>query len=172
MTIRQPGIRQSGAVLFSSLIVLLVISVIALNASRSSALEMVVATNQQNGIQALANGEDSVFFAEQYLLAVHPQGGPSFDFTQDTTDGLYLAGAVDPETADWNPITTEEVLDAAGNVTNRYVVEYMGTSSATGGSLAVGAGSGAQIRHVYRITGLGVGPKGTVRLVQTVFATR
>lgn len=172
MTTFSQRARQDGAVLFSSLIVLLVISVIALNAARSSALEMQIATNMQNGVEALANGEDSVLFAERYIQATHTQGGPTFDFTTDTTDGLYLIGGVDPETADWSAVSTEDVLDADGNITNRYVVEYLGTSSATGGSLAVGAGGGAQIRHLYRITGLGVSAKGSVRIVQTVFATR
>ena len=164
--------RQNGAVLFSSLIVLLVVSIIALNAARSSALELQIATNLQNSVQALANSEDSVLFAERFIQASHPEGGPTFDFSADATDGLYLIGGVDPDTADWSLIPTEDVLDAGGSVTNRYVVEYLGTQSATGGSLAVGAGSGAQIRQLYRITGLGVSVRGSVRIVQTVFATR
>ncbi|MDH3587830.1 MAG: PilX N-terminal domain-containing pilus assembly protein [Gammaproteobacteria bacterium] len=172
MTISPQFSGQRGAALFSSLIVLLVVSVIALSAARSSALEMLIATNQQNSVQALANGEDSVLLAERYVGGTHSEGGPTFDFTTDITDGLYLADAVDVETTDWSAFTTEDVLDADGNLVNRYVVEYLGTRSATGGSLAVGSGSGAQIRHMYRLTGLGVGPKGTTRIVQTIFATR
>ncbi|MBT8130926.1 MAG: pilus assembly protein [Gammaproteobacteria bacterium] len=165
--------KQAGAALFASLIVLLVVSILALNAARSSALEMLIATNQQNSVQALANGEDSLLFGERLVVADHTLGGPSFNFEDDSTDGLYLAAGVDPETADWSAIATENVTVAGGGpVTNRFVIEYMGTSSATGGSLAVGAGGGAQMRHLYRITGLGVGSKGTVRLVQSVFATR
>ena len=164
--------RQQGAALFASLVVLLVISIIALGAARSSALEMLIATNQQNTIQALANGEDSVLIAERYIDATHASGGPTFDFALDTTDGLYLDGAVDPQTTDWSQFAVETVVDANGAVTNQYVIEYLGTAAAGGGSLAVGAGSGSQIRHMYRISGLGVGPKGTVRIVQTVYATR
>lgn len=172
MTFASSRARQTGAVLFSSLIVLLVVSVIALNAARSSALEVLIATNQQNSIQALSNAEDSVFLAERYIDATHNAGGPGFDFAPDPDDGLYVADAVDPETTNWTAFATEEVVDAAGNVINRFVVEYMGTAAATGGSLAVGAGAGSQQRHIYRITGLGVGPKQTVRIVQTVFATQ
>ena len=164
--------RQKGAALFASLIVLLVVSVIALGAARSSALEMMIATNQQNTIQALANGEDSVLIAERYIVATHTNGGPTFDFDLDTSDGLYTVGMVDPQTTDWSLFPVETVVDANGQVTNRYVIEYLGTAAASGGSLAVGAGGGGQIRHVYRISGLGVGPKETVRIVQTVFATR
>lgn len=163
---------QHGAALFSSLIVLLVVSLIALTAARSSALEMIIATNQQNSMIALANAEDSVLVAENYIVASHPTGGPSFDFSDDNTDGLYAANTVDPATVDWSNFGSEQVLDGDNEVINRYVIEYMGTAAATGSSLAVGAGAGNQIRHIYRITGLGVGPKDTTRIVQTVFSTQ
>lgn len=164
--------RQNGAVLFSSLVVLVVVSMIALGAARSSTMEILIATNQQNSVLALANAEDSSVAGERYLSTQHTTGGPTFDFATDNTDGLYLANDVDPQTVDWSAFEVEEVLDAGGNVINRYVIEYMGTASAAGGSLAVGAGAGAQTRHIYRITGLGVGPKETIRLVQTIFATQ
>lgn len=162
--------RQSGAVLFVSLIVLLVLSVITVTAARSSGLELLIANNTQFSTDAFLRAEAGVVAAENYIETAHPIGGPAFDFDADNTDGLYTSGVIDATGADWNAFAFERVVDADGNETARYVIEYMGTIASAGGSLSIGGGT-STVRYVYRITALGLAERGTARLVSTIYAT-
>ena len=162
---------QRGAALMISLMLLLALTVITLVAARSAGLEFLIATNAQHSTLALAEAEESVLVGEQDIQTNHTAGGPAFDFAADDTDGFYALGTVDVENVDWSGIATEQVVNGGGEVTDEYVVEYLGTAPAAGGTLAVGAGGGSTTRHLYRITGRGVSARGATRLVQTIYAT-
>ena len=161
--------RERGVVLLMSLIVLLVLSVVAVTAARSSGLELLIANNTQFATDAFLRAEAGVSAAENYIQTTHPQGGPAFDFDAVTTDGLYTRDAINPRDTDWSGFSFERVLDGNGNEIARYVVEYMGTMASSGGSLRAGGSSG--VRYVYRITALGIAERGTARLVSTIYAT-
>jgi type IV pilus assembly protein PilX len=162
---------QAGAALVVSLIALLLMTIIGVTAASSSSLELLIATNTQNAGEALAMAEDSVLAGELYVQTTHPGGGPTFDFSAAADDGYYVAGEVDVQNVDWSAIETEQAFDGGGSLLTEYVVEYLGTTSASGGTLAAGTGGGAGVRHLYRISGRGVSARGTVRLVQTIYAT-
>ena len=116
-------------------------------------------------------GSSPVMHSERYLLANHAgTGGPAFDFSLQNDDGLYNDGTVDVQTADWSAFATEQVVED-GQLVAQYVIEYIGPATATGGSLAAGTGGTGSVRYLYRVTGRGDSPGGSVRLVQTIFAT-
>lgn len=168
---RNTARRQRGAALVISLVVLLLLTIIAVTAASSSSLELMIATNNQNAADALAQAEDSVLAGEQLIRNNHATGGPAFNFDDDDTDGLYTDGAVDPENVDWSAIATEQAF-VGGVLATEFVIEYLGTAASQGGSMSTGTGGGAGTRHIYRISGRGASSRGTVRLVQTIFATQ
>ncbi len=160
--------RQDGAALFTSLIMLLVMTLIIVSGARSSALEILLADNAQNSQQALMRAEDSVLQGNE-RIELNFAGAPSFDFSAAEDDGLYVDGTLGLDTVDWEDIPAER--EGAGENLREFIIEYLGPAAAIGGSLSLGAGTGSDIRYLYRVSGRGASNRGSARVVQVILAT-
>jgi len=168
MKVRSMQSAQQGAALVVSLIMLLLMTLMVVAATRSSIMELLMATNTQNENEALQVAEDSVLRGEIRILTDF-NGAPTIDFSADPDDGLYVDTELVVDSLDWSAIATE-VEDADTNP-KEYIVQYIGPSPAIGGSLAVGAGATTNIRYLYRVSGQGESQRSSARVVQTIFAT-
>lgn len=155
---------QRGAALFVALIMLLVLTLIGVAIMRFTGTQIVASANMQLASESLAAAENSALAAERLILADY-NGVPTFDFDAVAGDGFYNAGAVDVTSTDWSGIAHEVDGESV------YVVEYLGPAPAPSGSMVVGTGATAEKRYLFRTTGRGASSKGSVRLVQTIFAT-
>ena len=163
--------KQRGMAMFVSLTMLLLISLIVLHAARSSTLELLMGNNAQQTAQALMRAEDSAVAGETLVDTNYPNG-PTVEFmtaTQTQTGGFYVAGQIDLRSVDWTGYAAERV--GTGDAYREYIIEYMGTAAATGGSLSVGAGAASNKRFFYRVSGRGAASRGGARVVQTIYAT-
>jgi len=160
--------RQRGAALFTSLIMLLIMTLIIVTGARSSALEILLADNAQSSQQALMRAEDSVLQGNQHI-ELNFVGAPNFDFSVAEDDGLYVDGTLDLDTVDWEGIPAER--EGAGENLREFIIEYLGPAAAIGGSLSLGAGTGSDIRYLYRVSGRGASNRSSARVVQVILAT-
>ena len=164
--------KQRGMAMFVSLTMLLLISLIVLHAARSSTLELLMGNNAQQTAQALMRAEDSAVAGET-LVEVNYPNGPTIEFIaaqgQTPASGLYMVDQIDLNSVDWTGYGAERV--GTGDAYREYIIEYLGSTAATGGSLSVGAGAASNKRFFYRVSGRGVASRGGARVVQTIFAT-
>jgi hypothetical protein len=70
---------------------------------------------------------------------------------------------------DWENISAER--EGAGENLREFIIEYLGPAAAIGGSLSLGAGTGSDIRYLYRVSGRGASNRGSARVVQVILAT-
>lgn len=159
---------QRGAAMAVSLIMLLLMTLIVLAASRTSILDLLMATNAQNANEALQRAEDSTLRGEQRILTDF-DGAPTVDFAADPDDGLYVAGEITVDSVDWEALQVE--TEGADDELKEYMIEYLGPTPAVGGSLAIGAGAGSNMRFLYRVSGRGLSARNSRRVVQTIYAT-
>lgn len=159
--------RNRGFSLVVGLILLLVMTLIGITGSRVARTELLLANNAQNAAEAFSEAENSVLVGERDV-SINFSGAPTFDFSGDATDGYYNLGELPELGIDWSALPHES---GPPNQDVGYVVEYLGPAPAPGGSLAVGVGSFTPKRYIFRISGRGDSSRGSVRLVQTVFAT-
>lgn len=159
--------RSQGFSLVVGLVLLLVMTLIGVTATRVARTELLLANNAQNAAEAFSGAENSATAGERDVF-VNFSGPPTFDFSADNTDGYYTIGELPAIQTDWSALAHETGLPADDV---EYVVEYLGPAPGSGGSLAVGVGSFTPKRYIFRISGRGESSKGSVRLVQTVFAT-
>lgn len=165
-----PPAAQRGAVLLVGLVVLLVLTIIGLHASRSSTLGLIAATNSQEAMLALAAAEESAVAGERRIVAVFGGAAPG-DLATDANDEFYAEGGIDLDTFDWDQqLGIGREFDPAGNLLAEYVVEYLGEGEDDAGSIAIGGAS--TTNQLYRISGRGLGARGTQRIVQTIFAVQ
>jgi len=154
--------------MFIALVVLLLLTIIILHSARSSTLEVMISNNTQNTTRAFMRAEDSIVAGEQ-RIELDYSGAPKADFSENTDDGLYVVGDIDIKSVDWSKFAVERVGE--GQNYREYVIEYLGPTTATGGSLSVGAGVASDTRYLYRVSGRGESPRGGARVVQTIYAT-
>jgi Tfp pilus assembly protein PilX len=138
--------------------------------SRSSILELLMATNAQNTNEALQRAEDSTLRGEQRILTDF-DGIPTVDFSAVADDGLYLDGQLAVDTVDWIAQDIGFESDGVDADQRNYIIQYIGPATVTGGSLALGAGAASSIRYLYRVSGQGLSRRSSARVVQTIFST-
>ena len=160
--------KQRGVALFVSLIMLLLMSIIVVQAARSSSLEILLGINSEHAAQALMLAEDSALTAEITIELNYP-GAPAVDFNEKNDEGFYVAGDLEMDTMDWTSLQAMRIGSGADH--REYIVEYLGPAIAQGGSLSVGAGVASDKRFLYRVSGRGQFSRGTARVIQTIFAT-
>jgi len=181
--------RQAGAVLVTSLFILVILTLLAISTMTTSNFELIMATNIQAQTVALANAETAVSEGEIEIVTeygggmentantnpVDPKASGShtigiyaYDETTGLTDGF---GPDDgnPTTFDWDGANGF----ATGPSGDKYVIEFLGerTTQGAGGSLGVGAGQQDETKYYYRLTGQGTSGRGAERFVQTLFVT-
>jgi hypothetical protein len=160
--------QQRGTALLISMIILLVMSMIIVQGARTANLELLVGNNTQFAAEALMLAEDGAVAGEGFLNFNY-SGAPVTNYGENDDDGVYLAGQVAVISVDWDSLSPEYY--GRDGTTLEYIVEYLGPSSATGGSVSVGAGVASDTRYVYRISGRGESGRGGARVIQTIFAT-
>ncbi len=160
--------KQRGVALLVSLVMLLLMSIIVVQAARSSTLEILLGVNSQHAAQALMMAEDSALTAE-IVIEVNYPGAPTVKFNGSNTHGIHAGGDVEIDSVDWATLDAQRT--GQGDDYREYFIEYIGPANAIGGSLAVGAGIVSNKRYLYRVSGRGQSSRGTARVVQTIYAT-
>ena len=150
---RRPSRRERGVVLVISLLMLLVLTLIGVAATRSTTLEERMTANQRDAEVAFQAAEAGLRNGESVLQAASPG-----DF--DNTNGLYDDTAtITYDTANWDDTDTrsyEGTLDPAPDSPPRFfIVKTSQTSVAPGQSLA--ADAPVPSANYYYIYARGVG---------------
>lgn len=162
--------RQRGAVLIVSLVMLILVTLIGVASMQTSNMEVVMVTNAQSRMTAMSDAENALVDGETEITTTYA-GTPIFDWSADTTDGLYTVGDVAGsliDAVDWNDPAGAYQTSANGA---KYTSEYLGPYTTAGASLTMGAGGAVDKRYVYRVSGRGVFGDGGTRFVQSIFAT-
>ncbi len=147
--------KQSGAALFVSLIMLLLLTIIGVTSMKSTIMEEKMAGNMINRGLAFQAAESALKDGENVLknttvLPVFPQ----------PTQGLYLPASSSPQRwdlVDWSDDNKTQTY--SGTLTNiaaapRYIIEELPSVPEAGASLEVGVAG--EVRF-YRVTSRGVG---------------
>lgn len=153
-------IKQSGAVLFVGLMMLLVMSLIAVTSMQGSTLEVRMAGNTRDSLVALQTAEAALKAGEAELDA----GGLSLaDFDNDGSDALY--DNTDDEL--WKSISWQDVNSKRymafnpQNVTTepRYIIQHISETQVAPKLLVEGYGQGqaGQTIQLFRVTARGTG---------------
>lgn len=164
---------QRGASLFIVVVLLLAIGLMTLSAFYLSRGQYRLVGNIQQMEQAFNNTEAVSAAAEQWLQTGTNAKSDGFTTYSTVTPQLYPIGKLvalnlDTKTMAWDD--TNSALVGGG----RYLIEQLAASRAMpGGSLQVGQRSTGACRAVnlYRITAWSSGPRGAVRLIETLQAT-
>lgn len=162
---------QHGATLVVGLVILGVLLLLSAGAVTVANTQFKASGNQQFRSLALANAENAIAVAENWLNA----NGGNAAFVAGGTAGLYPANAlVDASSMQWNDSTSIKV-DAAG--TQRYAIElYMPARRPPTSSVSqcntYGAVAPCTLVNLYRISARGTSTLGSVSIVQTIYAVR
>lgn len=168
--------KQSGAVLITGLIFMVVLTIIVISALRSATLEERMAANARNRQLALQAAEAVLRDAEATLFAAAPFSPfTPASFTAGCTSGLCnlpAAGATPRwRTIDWSSTAVTRSFNNAGasdlaGVASqpRYIVEIANVPVS-------GGGGGICPKVLYRITARGVGMDNAAVFVQTMVRT-
>jgi Tfp pilus assembly protein PilX len=167
--------RQNGTALLVSMILLLVMTMIILQGARSSNLEVLIGSNSEYTADALARAESSAEAGEKIIERFYG-GAPASDYGVSESDGVFIAGQIAVDSIDWSGLNYSS---SGGYVSdgesypdiNFHITEYLGPSSASGGSMSVGAGVSSDTRYLYRVSGRGESTRGGARVIQTIYAT-
>lgn len=169
--------KQTGAVLFIGLLMLVVISLIAVSSMQSSNLQELMAANELDQITAFEAAESAIREAETRLRS----GEFSLaDFDSDTSDGRFefMYDQVWDE-IDWS--TESIVADDIDGVSTapRFVIQYLGDMSSGDLSINVNidnaynqtsSGATGTIAQMFRITARGTGRSdNSVAVIESVF---
>ena len=165
---------QRGAALILALLILLVMTILGVTAMRTSNLELIMATNTQEQVMAMANAENTLVDAERDISTnfsgpydpVWAWSGNNNDgyYRMDPSLGLDVANSA-AEDVDWPDLAA----DGVGYVTGpngRYTVEYMGSVQDTRPGVSLDP---PVFRFLYRVTGRGTFGRGGTRRVQSIY---
>jgi type IV pilus assembly protein PilX len=152
--------KQSGAVLFVGLMMLLVMSLIAVTSMQSSTLEIRMAGNTRDSLVALQTAEAALKAGEKLLEA----GGLGLaNFNDDGSDALY-DNANDElwKTISWTDVNSKRYMAFnPSNVTTqpRYIIQHISETQAAPKLLVEGYGEGqaGQTIQLFRVTARGTG---------------
>jgi len=152
--------KQRGAVLFVSLIMLLLMTLIGISAMQTTVLEERMAGNFKDRNMALQAAESSLRAAEKYLndttvLPGFTATGTTLGLYQPTSSGAPRWGIVD--WLDWS--NTGDVIQYPGTLNNIssapvYIIEEMPPINEAGSSLEAGV---ILTNNYYRVTTRAVG---------------
>ncbi len=157
--------KETGVVLFLSLVFMVLIAMLGMFTVRSATSEIKIATNVQARASAFSDAELGIKSGEK-VIANTLVGAPAFDWSTNVTDGFYYDGDVQNLRAIWNGNPGYETGDDA----SQFIVEYLGPFTTEGSSIAIGAGTLSNQRYVYRVTGRGQSARGGYRLSQSIYA--
>jgi len=159
--------RQSGIALITGLIFMVILTLLALAAMRTTTLEERMSGNARDRDMAFQSAESALRAGEQIVT-----GATLPAFVTGTANTPRIAsGSLITYWQNTHPWSTQSVAawqPAGTSAVPRYVIEEMGaTAAGSGGGLGVGALSDS---GVYRVTARGVGSSAnTVVILQAVY---
>jgi Tfp pilus assembly protein PilX len=165
------GVRQRGASLVVTLVMLVVLMLMGVSAIVVSNTQFRMAANLQFQNLAMSNAESALAQAENWIAANINDPG----FTTRSPGGLYPVGtAPDAYTMSWDDSSSVRV-DALGS--QRYMVELLIEnrvlpSNSLGNCNVYGQSAPCPRVNVYRLTSRGSSILGAVKMVQSIFAVR
>ncbi len=169
---RRP-VTQHGSSLVVTMIMLVVLMLMGVTAVVVSNAQYRMAGNLQFQNLAMNNAESAVAQAESWVSVNFINNG----FKARVSGGLYPEGSnPDPYTMTWDD-TTSVKLDLLGG--QRYMIERLGPphdrtlpSNSLGVCNPYGVAGPCPTVNVFRITGRGASIRGSIQLVQSIFAVR
>ncbi|MES9961213.1 MAG: PilX N-terminal domain-containing pilus assembly protein [Sedimenticola sp.] len=159
--------RQSGAVLISGLLILVVLTIISISSIQTTQMEERMAANYRARTTAFEGAEAALLAAESFLTG----SVSTLDaFDNDGSDGLY-DNSVDRiwENVNWTATTGTNLAVQVAGFDSAYVIEHFGTFDADQATASLnidnygneaGAGVGAVNKQLFRITARGTDTKG------------
>jgi len=153
--------RQRGAILITSLILLLVLTLISISGVNLSFLENLMASNTQFQVSALADAEVALRAGELDVETIVADGS-TLDFSTD--DQYHLNGTIDPSLHTWG-------FTSATSEGSNYVVEYIGQRPIPAESTEHGSSIAGGFVYLFLVDAQNVSGKGATRNVQTVYVT-
>ena len=156
--------RQTGVALITGLIFMVVLTLIAMAAMRTTMLEERMSGNAQDRDSAFQAAEAALRAGEQVLTgATLPPFASGTAYTPKIAQGTLPSYWV---THPWSTQSVAAWQPAGTFAAPRYVIEEVGTQAA-GGGLGIGAVASS---GVYRITARGVGrSSNTIVILQSVY---
>ena len=170
--------KQSGAVLFVGLMMLLVMSLIAITSMQGSTLEVRMAGNTRDSLVALQTAEAALKAGEELLNS----GGLSLaDFDNDGSDALYdntddeLWKTISNSASGWADTNSQRYM--AFNPSNvatepRFIIQHVAETQVAPKLLVEGYGQGqaGQTIQLFRVTARGTGGSDNTQVIlQSVF---
>lgn len=161
--------RQSGIALITGLIFMVILTLLALAAMRTTTLEERMSGNARDRDMAFQSAESALRAGEQIVTgATLPAFAAGTAYTPRIASGSLITYW--QNTHPWKDSTNSVVAwqPTGTSAAPRYVIEEMGaTAAGSGGGLGVGALSDS---GVYRVTAHGVGSSAdTVVILQAVY---
>jgi hypothetical protein len=164
---------QGGFALPLALVMLLIMTLLSVSAMGTANLQLLMAGNSQQQMQALMRAENAL--AEGQNHVVFNIKSPSSEAPTEKGGGYYrfdVVGthpAVDSDAFWQNSENTRPPVDAH----SKYVVEYLANRPASSESLAVGSGPGASqpTRNIYRVVARAESDRGGLRVLQNYVIT-
>jgi Tfp pilus assembly protein PilX len=180
---RPPAARrqEAGFALVMALVMLLIASLLAVSGMRTGNMQLLMAGNLQERLQALVDAENAIITAQNYIRDNFDRNDP---YAPSASKGYYVydpstgvTGAesliANPFSADW--FDTEKaysVTAASGDPKDDgYIIEFLGTRSAGGSFQNAATAATLPKRNLYRITARGARSRGAVELVQILHVT-
>lgn len=162
-----PPRHQAGMALITGLIFMVVLTLLAIAAMRTTTLEELMARNARDRDLAFQSAEAALRAGEAELTgAVPPTLAVNTGRTPRITDGSLTSYWT--STHLWNTRSVVSSWQPEGtSAAPRYVIELLDTGTGTGGGLGFGAQTDSGI---YRVTARGVGlSANTVVILQAVY---
>ena len=173
---------QKGAVLVTSMIILLILTMLALSAVQNTSLQEVMSRNERDQDLAFHSAETGLKEAELFLSTLTNLTG----FQANNNNGYYDSvtnDAIDFSTFDWlvaanNDRGFIEVVtpDIRTPLVARYVIEQVSTVVSDEDKLnidSIGQDTGTGRTWMFRTTSLGLGGSGNARvLLQSTYGRR
>lgn len=157
---------QSGVALITGLIFMVVLTILALAAMRTTTLEERMSGNARDRDMAFQSAEAALRAGE---LVLQGASLPAFASGTAYTPRI-TAGALTTYWQSTHPWATQSVVawqPAGTSAAPRFVIEQMGAGTCSGGSISFGAITGCGI---YRVTARGVGRSAeTIVILQAVY---
>lgn len=166
--------QQSGVVLFISLVMLLILTVLGLSSVQSTSMQLLMSRNARDAELAFQSAETAIILAEQYIETLNNTA----PFQAANTAGRYDAvtnGVVDLATFDWNTSAS----NARGFATipsiitgvysqPKYFIEFWRTVVSDEDRLNmdnIGQETGSGKTQVFRVTTQGTGGTESAKVI-------
>ncbi|MBL4682768.1 MAG: hypothetical protein JKY88_18895 [Pseudomonadales bacterium] len=172
-------IREKGVVLFMSLVMLLIITVLGLSSVQTTSLQERMARNSRDSNLAFQSAEAAIKAAEGIVNSYVV--GETFDDLVLSETGLFFENGYD-STQNWvgfdwenGQFYTAAALEGTAALP-KYIVEVVKTVVAYDDTLNlnnIGQDTGSGRTHIYRITAYGTGGTNTAHvMIQSTFGRR